>query len=108
MGLQQKFSDLDLETIIEEAAIYMCACPGQVAAEIRGLRTLMRYQRACINKGKTLGAVHHTIEASADEAHAVMESCLERVLELEGWDRKTLKMPTGLRKLRDEFLQNPD
>lgn len=108
MDLQKKFSDSELEKIVEEAAIYMCACPGQVAAEIRGLRSLIRYQRDCISKGKTPDTVHHTIEASAKEAHTVMENCLERVLEIEGWDRSTLKMPAGLRTLRDELLQESD
>lgn len=104
MELQKKFSDSELEAIVEEALIYMCACPGQVATEVRGLRSLIRYQRDCIHSGKTPETVHQTIEASAREAHAVMEACLERVLEIEGWDRKTLKMPAGLRKLRDELL----
>ena len=108
MGLQKKFSDSELEAIVEEAAIYMCACPGQVASEIRGLRNLIRYQRECIHSGKSLNTVHQTIEASAIEAHVSMETCLERVLEIEGWDRKTLKMPAGLRKLRDDLLNEPD
>ena len=104
MDLQQTFTDRELEAIVEEATIYMCACPGQVAAEIRGLRNLIRYQRDCINSGKTLAVVHQTIESSAHEAHVLMEACLERVLEIEGWDRQTLKMPAGLRKLRDGLL----
>lgn len=108
MNLQKKFSDDELEKIVDEAAIYMCACPGQVATEIRGLRNLIRYQRDCINRGKTPETVHQTIEASAREAHDLMEICLERVLEIEGWDRKTLKMPVGLRKLRDELLQESE
>jgi hypothetical protein len=108
MDLQKKFSDSDLEKIVEEAAIYMCACPGQVATQIRELRSLIHYQRDCIRKGKTPHPVQHTIEASAKEAHTVMETCLERILEIEGWDRLTLKMPAGLRTLRDELLQEPD
>lgn len=105
MDLQKTFADSELEKIVEEAAIYMCACPGQVAAEIRGLRNLIRYQRACIEDGKSLGTVHRTIETSAREAHALMESCLERVLEIEGWDRETLRMPAGLRRMRNELLK---
>lgn len=108
MDLQKKFADRELEMIVEEAAIYMCACPGQVASEIRGLRSLIRYQRDCLHSGKTPHAVHQTIEASAREAHASMEICLERVLEIEGWDRKTLKMPAGLRQLRDDLLNEAD
>ena len=104
MDLQQRFSDEQLHQIVEEASIYMCACPGQVANELRQLRHLIRYQRDCITEGKTPSLVHQTIEAASQEAHAVMENCLDRVLEIEGWDRTTLKMPAGLRQLRDEFL----
>lgn len=108
MDLQKKFSNRELEKIVEEAGIYMCACPGQVASEIRGLRSLIRYQRDCIQNGKTQEIVHRTIEASAKEAHTVMESCLEQVLALEGWDRETLKMPDGLRKLRDDLINEAE
>lgn len=106
MDLQARFSDNDLLNIVEEAAIYMCACPGQVAQEIRQLRHLIRYQRDCLSTGNTLTEVHERIAASACDAHQLMEDCLDQVLELEGWDRKTLKMPTGLRQLRDELIQS--
>lgn len=104
MDLQRKYSDDVLEKIVEEAAIYMCTCPGQVASEIRTLRNLIRYQRECIHNGNTLQTVHRTIEASATQAHALMEGCLERVLEIEGWDTLTFKMPEGLRQVRDRLL----
>lgn len=107
MDLQSKFTDNALEQIVEEAAIYMCTCPGQVASEVRTLRNLIRYQRDCIHNGNTLQTVHTTIEASATEAHALMETCLERVLEIEGWDTHTFKMPEGLRKVRDKLLDDP-
>lgn len=107
MDSSTKFSDRELEKIVEEAAIYMCACPGQVAAEIRALRKLIRYQRDCLFDEKMPESVHSVIETSAIQAHALMESCLEQVLELEGWDRDTLKMPAGLRDLRDELLNSP-
>lgn len=106
MDLQQRFSDQDLEEIVEEAAIYMCACPGQVANEIRQLRQLIRYQRDCINEGRASDQVHRTIAAAATSAHATMEDCLEQVLTLEGWDRNTWKMPAGLRRLRQELLDD--
>ena len=53
MDLQQRFSDEQLHQIVEEASIYMCACPGQVANELRQLRHLIRYQRDCMSEGKT-------------------------------------------------------
>lgn len=106
MDLQHRFNDEELQRIVEEAAIYMCACPGQVANQVRQLRQVVRYQRDCLSEGKTLSLVHHTIEASSLEAHAVMEDCLDRVLEIEGWDRATLQMPDGLRKIRDELIES--
>lgn len=104
MDLQTRFDDRQLERIIDEASIYMCACPAQVASEIRHLRELIRYQRECMRQETGPGLVHQTIEAHALKAHVVMEDCLDRILDIEGWDRITLKMPAGLRALRDDLL----
>lgn len=104
MDSLQQFTDRELEQIVEEAALYMCACPGQVAAEIRTLRHLIRYQRDCQSGPGTMGEVHATIAEAGLAAHALMEDCLNRVLEMEGWDRQTLKMPPNLRALRDRLI----
>ncbi|MDT8991606.1 hypothetical protein RQP54_12115 [Curvibacter sp. APW13] len=104
MDLQVVFSDDELESIVEEAAVYMCACPGQVASELRSLRRLIRYQRDCMQNLRNNTEVHSTIEASALQAHRALEQCLMQVLEIEGWDRATLKMPAGLRQLRATLL----
>jgi hypothetical protein len=108
MHLERRFSDLELEQIVEEATIYMCACPGQVAVEVRSLRELYRYQNRCeIEPGNDV-AVHRTIAEATRRAHALMEECMERVLEIEGWDRTTLKMPEGLRRKRSELIERDD
>lgn len=107
MDLQMKFSDESLECIAEEASIYMCACPGQVAVEIRQLRNLIRYQRDCQRDKRNNPQTHAVIEASALEAHRTMERCLDQILEIEGWDRSTLKMPIGLRQVRDALINDP-
>ncbi|WP_226442070.1 hypothetical protein [Quatrionicoccus australiensis] len=108
MILQRRFSDQELEQIIEEATIYMCACPGQVAVQLRTLRELFRYQGKCeIEPGNDV-AVHQAIAAATIKAYAVMEDCLDQVLELEGWDRATLQMPEGLRRKRAEMLDRDD
>jgi hypothetical protein len=106
MDLQNRFTDEELQKIVEEAAIYMCACPGQVAKQVMDLRQVIRYQRDCLAQAKTPSLVHHTIESSSRDAHTVMEDCLEKILEIEGWDRLILKMPEGLRKLRDELIES--
>lgn len=108
MILQQRFTDLELENLIEEAAIYMCACPGQVAVQMRTLRELYRYQNRCEVSPDNDPLVHRTIAESTLQAHRIMEDCLERVLAIEGWDRATLKMPEGLRRKRDEIIARDD
>lgn len=104
MELNPRFSKDQLEKIIEEAAIYMCACPAQVAVQINHLRELIRYQTKCIQEANANSVVHQAIGQAGIDAHAIMEACLDKVLTLEGWDRETLKMPEGLRQRRDELV----
>lgn len=105
MELSPRFSPLQLETIIEEASIYMCACPAQVVVAIRQLRELYRYQFGCIKEPQAIPGVHERIVQATVAAHAEMEQCLADILAMEGWDPVTLKMPEGLRRRRDEEIQ---
>ena len=97
MDYEEKFSERDLEKIVDEGLIYMCACPAQVAEAVRQLRTLYHYQTQCINAPENASEVHRTIANSAIQAHAQLQDCLEQVLALEKWDRATLTMPANLR-----------
>lgn len=106
MKLQKRFSDKQLEKIVDEATVYMCACPAQVAEEIRRLRYLVRYQENCDIQIDTDSVVHKSIAKAGLQALKVMEDCLDEVLDLEKWDRETLVMPDGLRKRRDELIAN--
>lgn len=106
----QRFSDRQLEQIVDEATVYMCACPAQVAAAIRNLRQLHAYQLNCETQalggeGEKALTVHREIASAALGAMATLEACLDRVLDMEGWDRQTLRMPEGLRRKRQEFLE---
>ena len=104
MDRERRFSDAQLNQIVEEATIYMCACPAQVAVQLRNLRELFQYQRNCeVEPGSDL-AVHQVIAESTARVYALMEDCMDQVLTLEGWDRATLRMPEGLRKRRDQLL----
>lgn len=108
MKLEKRFSDEQLQQIIEEATIYMCACPAQVVVQIRGLRELFRYQGSCeIDPGND-PAVHRVIAQTSIASHVLMEDCLATVLALEGWDMATLQMPEGLRRKRAELLDRDD
>lgn len=103
MEYEERFTDAELGVVIEQAMIYMCACPAQVAQSLRNLRDLYRYQMRCMAGPENDSAVHAQIAQSTVQAHAVMQDCLDRVIALEGWDRSTLEMPDGLRQrqLRD-------
>jgi len=98
--LKINYTNEQLEQILEEAMIYMCACPAQVAEQLLLLRKLFEYQNGCISKGSLMKDVHRRIADSTSVAHAEMEKCLEDVLHIEGWDLETLSMPEGLRELR--------
>lgn len=104
MPLSPRFSKDQLQAIIEEAAIYFCACPAQVCQQLLHLMDLHEYQENCLERAAN-ETVHTTIAAATAQAHAVLEECLDQILTLEGWDRATLKMPPGLRRLREEALR---
>jgi hypothetical protein len=98
MPYEERFTDAELGRIIEEAMVYMCACPAQVAEAIRKLRELYRYQQQCLTQPANHATVHNHIAHSAVQAHALLQDCLDQVLELEKWDRATLRMPPNLRQ----------
>lgn len=103
MPLTGRFSPAQLQAIIEEGAIYMCACPAQLCQQMISLRDLYAYQEQCMARDAN-AEVHDAIAAATRRAYAELEECLDRILTLEGWDRDTLKMPAGLRALRDQAL----
>jgi hypothetical protein len=106
--LSKRFKDEELSQIMEEASIYMCACPAQVAETLAQLRALYKYQRTCIHEGSLMMGVHDRIALATAAAHQEMEHCLDDVLEMEGWDRATLTMPAGLRKKRDDLVHGDE
>lgn len=96
--LETSFTATELTRILEQAAIYDCACPAQICKQIGSLRSLYDYQMHCQNMNETDRQVHARIAAATRETHAEMERCLADVLALEGWDRATLQMPENLQK----------
>jgi hypothetical protein len=104
ISFSEKFTDRELEQVIEEGMIYMCACPAQVAQSVRNTRALYNYQFSCLEDSGNDKLVHTTIAAAAISAHAILEDCMEKILEIEKWDRTTLTMPEGLRKRQAEEI----
>jgi leucyl aminopeptidase (aminopeptidase T) len=96
--LEKQFSDEQLTRVLQQAAIYMCACPAQVCKAINQQRQLFAYQADCINGTDTDYVVHRRIAETVRKTHAELEICLRDVLQLEGWDMVTLEMPLALQK----------
>jgi hypothetical protein len=96
MNYEERFTDSDLGNVIEQGMIYMCACPAQVAQSMRNLREQYRYQLRCMENPKNVVAVHAHIAHSTIQAHSAMQGRLDKVIEMEGWDRSPFQMPSGL------------
>ena len=98
LDLNPRFSDKVLFSIIEQSAVFVCACPAQVCSQLRSQRELYNYQMDCLNKTETDTLVHETIAKALIKTHADLESCLEKILHLEGWDMTTYQMPENIQK----------
>jgi hypothetical protein len=109
MKYEERYTDAELAKVVEQSMIYMCACPAQVADSVRKLRELFRYQMRCIANPDNDKLVHAQIAESTIESHSIMQDCLDKIIELEAWDRSTLEMPAGLRKRQlQEMLSDED
>lgn len=97
MQFEERFSDQELEQVISEGLIYMCACPAQLAEAIRTVRRLYRYQLGCTAGPENDGRVHAAIAQAAIDTHTRLQDCMDEVLRIEQWDRTTLRMPDNLR-----------
>ena len=108
MNLDNKFTALQLAIINDQAALYTCACPVHISLQITNLRKLFDDQKMCMDMdtpsvNSVEMQVHQRIAEVTKQAHQLMEQCLDDVLDMEGWDRNKLEMPTtGTRKRIEE------
>lgn len=96
--MHEQYNPTQISKVIDQALVYQCACPAQVCRAIFELRELYDYQMNCANDTTNDRLVHETIAAAAVQAHELMEQCLGKILEIEGWDPTSLVMPESLRK----------
>ncbi len=106
--MDKRYSDEQLLRIVDQAMVYQCACPAQVASVMRELRRVEVYQQRCLNLTGTDEAVHQRISEDVRIVHATMEGCLTAVLEMEGWDMETLEMPDNLKKQMSNPVSAPN
>ncbi|WP_269531101.1 hypothetical protein [Chitinimonas sp. BJYL2] len=98
-----RYDNATLEHIIDQATIYQCACPAQVARQMLTLRDVMAYEAQCLSRpDDALAETHRLIAQAAADAHQIMETCLEKVIDIEGWDRSNFTMPPALRERQRE------
>lgn len=102
--MKEQFDPSQISRIIDQSLVYQCACPAQVCRAIFELRDLHRYQMECIGDSDNDALVHRAIADAAEKSHALMEECLTRVLEIEGWDPATLVMPAQLKAKQRKSL----
>ena len=96
--MKEQFSASQISKVIDQSLIFQCACPAQVCRAIFELRELYEYQMNCANDSANDERVHGNIALATEKAHAVMEECLNQILEIEGWDKISLAMPEALKK----------
>ena len=96
--MKEQFDAAQISKVIDQALVYQCVCPAQVCRAIFELRELYEYQMNCANDSVNDALVHRTIAAATEKSHEVMEACLKKILEIEGWDQVTFTMPQALKK----------
>ena len=94
----EKYNSAQISKVIDQALVYQCACPAQVCRAIFELRELYEYQMNCASDSANDDLVHKTIAAATEKSHEMMEECLKKILEIEGWDQNTFVMPEVLKK----------
>jgi hypothetical protein len=107
VSLETKFSEAQLRRINMQSILYLCSCPSQVGMQVDSLRKLYDYQGNCADRGRSelQAQVHHRIAQAIIAAHRIMEDCLEDVMNLEGWDPVTMKMPESLRLMLEQEIE---
>lgn len=96
--MKERFNAAQVSRVIDQSLVYQCACPAQVCRALFELRELHAYQMSCASDSVNDAVVHNTIAHATEKAHELMEDCLARILEIEGWDLATLNMPETLKK----------
>lgn len=96
--MKEQFNATQISKVIDQALIYQCACPAQVCKAIFELRELYDYQMNCASDTANDATVHRAIAEATEKSHEIMEDCLRRILEIEGWDTATFELPESMKK----------
>lgn len=106
--MQEIYTSTQLKQVLDQAVIYQCACPAQVSRLILNLRELFAYQLNCIDEDRSDEKTHQAIARAVERSHAVMQSCLNEIFDIQGWNKTTLQMPESLKSKALISLKDSD
>lgn len=92
------FTPEELARIRGQSMSYLCACPGQLASMLEMALRVEAHEVDCLKDTDNDRRVHERIAGAVVDVRRILDSALNDVLALEGWDRDTLEMPEALQK----------
>ncbi len=96
----RKFTQSQLNDIMEQGMIQQCACPALLTRLLSDARYLNEYQKTCQSDSENDQRVHAAIARATDIVSSILEDYLIDILVLEEWETETLQMPERLVKLQ--------
>ena len=99
--MESKYSQEQLNEIMEQGMVLQCACPSLLARLLSDATYLNEYQAKCLRDNPTDQRVHEAIARATHISAKALEDCLTEVLVLENWEISrdgTIKMPESLIK----------
>lgn len=105
--MARKFTQDELNNIMEQSLIRQCACPSLLTRLLSDTRYLHAFQETCLNESPADQRIHAAIAETTALVAAKLEECLGEVLLLEGWQtdaRGELNIPELLLRLQMETL----
>lgn len=105
--MSRKFSQDQLNKIMEQGLVRQCACPTLLTRLLSDTRYLHEYQKSCLEGSTTDERVHEEIARVTEIVSRILEDALINVLVLEEWEpdaRGEYKMPENLVALQMNII----
>lgn len=99
----RKFTQEQLNEIMEQGLVRQCACPPLLTRLLSDTRYLNEYQKSCLASSPADYRVHAAIAKVTELVSGILEDYLLEVLALEGWEAGAngeVKMPRHLLELQ--------
>ena len=84
---RQRYTDEELAGFLASANNPYCECPRHLVELILNLNSFEAYSAECVNRSPQDAALHRDLQRTAGHARSILEGALERLAEVEGWER---------------------